>query len=245
MDNATFKTGQVIKFKGYTWKVLDPNCDGGILIVMNERWKITKFDDNIYIPENGDYPTNNYTYSTLREQLDEFASILGKDNFIKHEVDLTSNLNQKDYGSVYDEVFILSIKEVEHYMDYYGGWTCTPGDCHGDISVCCDADSDGWKTAMLPHTNNDVYPACVLNTDKVCVKENREYQSNIIEIKAISDSPEEYKYDDLIASLIRLDLRTSDALLISKTGSNEYTIKLIGSKLSTQAAESLSNWLKK
>lgn len=190
MNNTMFKSGQIVKFKGYKWKVLDPNYDGGVLLIMDSNWKSLPFDDGFYSPEDGDYPTNNYVYCTLRKELNDFAFILGEDNFISHKIDLTQAYSKNYFGFVSDKVFVLSLEEYFRYADIadYDGWTCTPDD---GGRVCCDVGDDESYFSFLPHSKQYVHPACVLNIDKVCIEENKDHKDDIMEIKVVNDSSED------------------------------------------------------
>lgn len=179
MNNTMFNQGQIVEFKGYKWKVLDPNCDGGVLLIMDSNWKslpfddgFISFDDDFYNPEDENYPTNNYVYCTLRKELNDFAFILGEDNFISHKIDLTQVDSKNYFGFVSDKVFVLSLEECFRYADIvaYDGWTCTPG---SDGMACCDVDDDKCYYLAIPNLENYVHPACVLNINKVCIKENK------------------------------------------------------------------------
>lgn len=116
------KAGDTGKWKDFDWIVLDPDYHGGVLLLMKEPWKVTPFNDTW----NADWKS-----STLRkDMIENLLPILGDENLIVHQTDLTCDNGDKTLGTCEDKVFILSCDEYRKYRDYIplfddGMWTCT------------------------------------------------------------------------------------------------------------------------
>lgn len=119
------KAGDVITWKGYDWVVLDTECNGGVLLLMNKFWDELPFDEN---------NSAKWSTSTLRSTLiEKLLPELGEENLIDHETDMCSDDGDDQYGTVTDKVFILSADEYRKYrrckvMPLYDDWwwLCTP-----------------------------------------------------------------------------------------------------------------------
>lgn len=74
----------------------------GANVILKDFWVTDKFDDK----------TSNYAESRIQKKLNtvfynKLADAIGKENIIRHTVDLTTDDGRKDYGSVYDYVSLL------------------------------------------------------------------------------------------------------------------------------------------
>ena len=163
--------GTHFNFKGFEWIVLNNNVDGGVLGIMTSAWnnKEYSFDDD---------GCNNYAKSSLHRKLrDELLPILGKDNLIPHEVDLTADNGDDRYGTVKDKLFILSCDEYRKYRKNVPllperMWTCTPwyisGTGYGYYVRYVD--TDGSLDSGDADDSRGVAPACVFNPEKLRAK---------------------------------------------------------------------------
>lgn len=144
-DITTLRPGEHFMFKGFEWVCLDPNHpDGGVLAIMAKPWaKDVKFcPSDKFADEKGNW--NNYRTSNVRGILSDMAnSFFDKESLLSHTVDLVADNGDRAYGTVHDNVFILSCDEYRKYRDYiphYDSfvWTITPWCCGERI------DKPGW-----------------------------------------------------------------------------------------------------
>ena len=163
--------GTHFNFKGFEWIALDNNVDGGALAIMTSAW-----NDKEYIFD--DDGCNNYANSSLRKKLrNELLPILGEDNLIPHEVDLTADNGDDRYGTVTDKVFILSCDEYRKYRKHVPllstwMWTCTPlyiSDT-GYGRYVRYVDTDGGLDCDYASGSSGVAPVCIFNPEKLKVK---------------------------------------------------------------------------
>lgn len=163
--------GTNFNFKGFEWIVLNNNVDGGVLGIMTSAWNNKEYSF--------DYDgCNNYAKSSLRRKLrDELLPILGKDNLIPHEVDLTADNGDDRYGTVKDKLFILSCDEYRKYRKNVPllperMWTCTPwyisDTGYGYYVRYVDTDSS--LDSGDSDDSRGVAPACVFNPEKLRAK---------------------------------------------------------------------------
>ena len=121
--SSEIKPGDVIEFRGFNWIVLDPDYNGGVLVIMDEVWKDTPFNDT--------YDANWKTSTLRKDMIDNLLPILGEENLITHVTDMIADNGDKYLGTCEDKVFILSCDEYRKYRDYIPlfeecMWTCTP-----------------------------------------------------------------------------------------------------------------------
>lgn len=170
----TLRPGDCFIFKGFKWIVLDNNLDGGVLAIMAKCWKEIPFDNNY---------SNDYRTSSLRKQLtEELLPILGEENLVPHEVDLTADNGDTTYGTVVDKVFILSCDEYRKYREHVPllkawMWTCTPwyisphaGGSHSVRNVC----SAGILGGSNAYDSYGVAPACVFRAKNLKLRKTIE-----------------------------------------------------------------------
>ena len=122
--------------------------------------------------------TNNYNESEVDENCLEFAQelavIIGLDNIIPHQVDLTSNDGLKDYGTIERRAALLTADQYRRYIDILDNfkpddwwWLATP-------FSTASHDSDSWVLCVSPsgyfnfdHFNfgNGVRPFLILKSN--------------------------------------------------------------------------------
>lgn len=178
---TTLRPGEHFMFKDFEWVCLDPNhTDGGVLAIMAKTWAedVQFCSSDKFADEKGNW--NNYRTSLIREILNDLlankfgANKLG-DNLLLHTVDLVADNGDRAYGTINDDVFILTCDEYRKYRDYiphYDSWiwTATPWFCgYKDSDTGCGAamvravDIGGWFCQVGACRNGAVAPACILN----------------------------------------------------------------------------------
>ena len=173
---STLRPGEHFMFKNFEWVCLDPNHpDGGVLAIMAEPWaKDVKFcPSDKFADEKGN--RNNYRTSNVRGILSDMANAVfeGK-SLLPHTVDLVADNGDRAYGTVQDNVFILTCDEYRKYRDYiphYDNWiwTATPwycGDKDSDTGNACSVrvvNATGQLSSNYAYGGNSVVPACILN----------------------------------------------------------------------------------
>ena len=136
---ADFRAGEIVKIGGFEMVVLEQHEEKTSLILKDLYVEETEFGEN-----------NNYDGSYVDEQCRKFAlelaAIVGEENVVEHEVDLTSNDGLKCYGSVERRASLLTADLYREYVDVLDAvkldkwwWLATP-----------------WSTARHDHE------ACVL-----------------------------------------------------------------------------------
>lgn len=136
---ADFRAGETVKIGGFEMVVLEQHGNETSLILKDLYVEESEFGEN-----------NNYDGSYVDEQCRKFAlelaSIVGEDNVVEHEVDLTSNDGLKCYGTVNRRASLLTADMYRKYVDVLDAvnldkwwWLATP-----------------WSTARHDHE------ACVL-----------------------------------------------------------------------------------
>ena len=169
MEERKIEAGKDFKFKGYKWRILDPDYEGGILCVMAENWK----DKEFAFDENGGYGCNNYAKSSIRKMLNsELLEELGEESLIEKTADLLADNGDDAYGTVRDKVSMLSLDEYRKYkkvMPKWDNWTwlCTPWYCYGQTSgygySVRSVNPDGSVNYIDAYYAHGVAPACVFN----------------------------------------------------------------------------------
>lgn len=146
--------------------------------------------DERYADEKGNW--NNYRTSSIRKDLiDSFADALG-DNLLLYEVDLVADNGDRSYGTIHDDVFILTCDEYRKYHDYiphYDSWiwTATPCYCgdkdsdagHADYVRCVSA--NGRLYYAIAYSGLAVAPACVLNPKFLNLRQSMAYVEEVSE----------------------------------------------------------------
>lgn len=185
---TTLRPGEHFMFKGFEWICLDPNHpDGGVLAIMATPWeKDVKFcPSDKFADEKGNW--NNYRTSNVRGVLSDIAiAVFKRKGLLSHTVDLVADNGDRAYGTVRDEVFILTCDEYRKYRDYiphYNRWilTATPW-------WCGDKDSDTGYADIVRYVNMDgqfghfdtrnggaIAPACILNPAALNLRQGMAY----------------------------------------------------------------------
>ena len=106
---------------------------------------------------------------------DEVAGIVGKENLLRHTVDLTSDDGLKDYGSIEREVSLLTAdlyRRFVYILDLHNvdswWWLSTPCSTkrhENDRWVKCVSPSGGLGDRSCGNGHNGVRPFCILKSD--------------------------------------------------------------------------------
>lgn len=191
---TTLRPGEHFMFKTFEWVCLDPNHpDGGVLAIMAKTLaEDVKFcPSDKFADEKGN--RNNYRTSNVRGIISGMESaVFEKKSLLSHTVDLVADNGDMAYGTVHDDVFILTCDEYRKYRDYiphYDSWiwTATPwycGDKDSDIGVanCVRGVSKG---SLFDNSSalygRAVAPACVLNPKFLNLRQNMAYVEEVAE----------------------------------------------------------------
>lgn len=135
---ADFKAGDIVKIGGFEMVVLEQHGEETSLILKDLYVEESEFGEN----------NNNYDGSYVDEQCRKFAlelaAIVGEDNVVEHEVDLTSNDGLKCYGTVDRRASLLTADMYRKYVDVLDAvkldkwwWLATPwSTARHDHEVC-------------------------------------------------------------------------------------------------------------
>lgn len=145
---ADFRAGEIVKIGGFEMVVLEQHGEETSLILKDLYVEETEFGEN-----------NNYDGSYVDEQCRKFAlelaAIVGEENVVEHEVDLTSNDGLKCYGFVERRASLLTADLYRKYVDVLDTvkpdkrwWLATP-----------------WSTARHDH---EVCVLCVAPSGRIC-----------------------------------------------------------------------------
>lgn len=110
MSNTNIKIGEIKEIAGEEFIILDILENGILCLSKNFLYKNTRFDAK----------SNNYARSEIRktlntEYLKKFADVVGEENIIEFELDLTSDDGLDDYGKVTDKVGLLTVDMYRKY----------------------------------------------------------------------------------------------------------------------------------
>lgn len=191
---TTLRPGEHFMFKNFEWVCLEPNHpDGGVLAIMAKPWtKDVKFcPSDKFADEKGNW--NNYRTSNVRGVLSDMANAVfeGK-SLLPHTVDLVADNGDRAYGTVHDNVFILTCDEYRKYREFiprYNDWiwTATPWWCGDKDSDTGNAysvrlvDTTGRLDCDFAYYGNFVAPACILNPDALNLRQIMAYVEAISE----------------------------------------------------------------
>lgn len=163
---ADFEAGDTVKIGGFEMVVLEQHGEETSLILKGLYVEESEFGEN-----------NNYNGSYVDEQCRKFAlelaAIVGEDNVVEHEVDLTSNDGLKCYGTVDRRASLLTADMYRKYVDVLDAvkldkwwWLATPwSTARHDHEVCalCVASSGGIYFFNCIDVNG-VRPFCILKS---------------------------------------------------------------------------------
>lgn len=123
-----YEPGTTVKLGKFEFIILEQG-DKCTKLLLENLWKTAKFDDH----------NNNFGKSKIFSDLNknfykELSAIVGKENIIKHNVDLTSDDGRKDYGIVNCNISLLTCdmyREFVEIIDKYRittewWWLATP-----------------------------------------------------------------------------------------------------------------------
>ncbi len=134
MNNANMKSEKIIEIgqtrtiAGEEFIILDVQGDNVLCLSRNFAYKNTQFDNK----------SNNYANSKIRETLNteylkKISDVVGEENIIECEIDLTSDDGLDNYGKVTDKVGLLTAdmyrkynKIIEKYPVSDWWWLSTP-----------------------------------------------------------------------------------------------------------------------
>ena len=162
------KDGKIAKIGDYEFIVLKKTNETVELLLKNSLGDMA-FDGN----------TKNFAESILRKYLDKFADkladIVGEDNIVKHEVDLTTLDGLKDYGSCECRVSLLTSRQYadnvytidEFKLDKWwwlaNAWS---NENHGwEYSVCCVSPIGSIDYGNYGDYGIGVRPFCILKSN--------------------------------------------------------------------------------
>ena len=169
MNNTNIKIGEIKTIAGEKFIVLDILKNGVLCLLKDFAYEDTMFDNN----------TNNYTNSSIRktlntEYLKKISDVIGEENIVEFEIDLTSDDGLDDYGKVSDKVGLLTAdmyrkynRIIEKYPVNDWWWLSTPWSTpHRGYSftvrcVSCNG------TLLINDFNNcfGVRPFCILKSN--------------------------------------------------------------------------------
>ena len=163
---ADFRAGETVKIGGFEMVVLEQHGNETSLILKD-----------LYVVESEFGENNNYDGSYVDEQCRKFAlelaAIVGEDNVIEHEVDLTSNDGLKCYGAVQRRASLLTADLYRKYVDVLDTvkpdkwwWLATPwSTARHDHEVCdlCVAPSGNVYNDYY-YCDCGVRPFCILKS---------------------------------------------------------------------------------
>ena len=162
--------GETFKVGNYEFVVLE-HLEGKTAVILKDLLETNmKFGD-----------TNNFSDEgcVVRKRLEEFASelegIVGKDNLITHDVDLTADDGLKDYGTTTAKVSLLTCNLYRKYVEILDKhkvkkwwWLVTPFSTPKH-------DPDNWVKGVAPSgfvgngsccgNNSGVRPFCIFNSN--------------------------------------------------------------------------------
>ena len=172
---ADIPVGSTVKIGEFEMVVLEHFGTGTALILKGLYGKNTEFSKS-----NNDYRDSlvDVRCSKFAEELTE---IVGDDNIILHEVDLTSDDGLKDYGTITRKVSLLTTERYRQYVDILDTvnpekwwWLATPHSTKRH-------DNDAWAKCVSPsgdilniHYGNidgGVRPFCILKSNIFVSKE--------------------------------------------------------------------------
>ncbi len=137
-------------------------------VILKDFWKKASFDSN----------SNDYRSSDIRKDLNtdfynQLAEIVGKENIIKHTVDLTSDDGRKEYETCMDYISLLTYDQYRKYvsiLDKYNPkqwwWLATPYSTLKDyrLLVRCVYDNGALFNDYCSNVSG-VRPFCILKSN--------------------------------------------------------------------------------
>lgn len=163
---SKYAVGDVVNVGGFEMVVLEQHGEETALILKNLYVEESEFGEN-----------NNYDGSYVDEQCRKFAlelaAIVGEENVVEHEVDLTSNDGLKCYGTVSRRASLLTADLYRKYVDVLDKfrldkwwWLATPWSTKRhdhEVCVLCVAPSGDIYYGNCSR-DSGVRPFCVLKS---------------------------------------------------------------------------------
>ena len=164
---ADYAVGDTVKLGNHEMVVLEHVGDATVLI----RKELLRTRE--VFGENNNYDGSNVD-EICNEFADELAGIVGEDNILLHEVDLTSDDGLKDYGMVQRKASLLTTDRYRQYVEILDKhkidawwWLATAFSTPAH-------DSDDWVKCVSPsgfidfnlyYGDRGVRPFCILKSD--------------------------------------------------------------------------------
>lgn len=160
--------GETFKVGSYEFIVLEQN-GFGTAVILKDFWDLDVFDNK----------SNNYKESSIRKNLNsdfykEISGIVGKDNLVQHEVDLTADDGRIDYGVCDDFISLLTCDMYRRYvytLEKYNSkeeywWLATPYSTKSNRYTCTGRCVDVTGALCTPATDNvgGIRPFCILKS---------------------------------------------------------------------------------
>lgn len=107
---ADVPVGETFKVGDLEFIVLE-HTNNNTNVILKDFWATDHFDDK----------TSNYAESRIRNTLNsvfykKLVDAIGKENIVRHTIDLTTDDGRKDYGSVYDNISLLTCDMYRKYV---------------------------------------------------------------------------------------------------------------------------------
>ena len=159
--------GDIVKVGKHEFIVLEHREEGTALILKGLLQDDQEFgDSNNYAGSNVETICNDFA--------DELAEIVGEDNVILHEVDLTSDDGLKDYGKIQRRASSLTadmyrkfVEILDKFNPEQWWWLATPHSTkrHGNVNwVKCVSPSGCIHYYVFNYYNVGVRPFCILKS---------------------------------------------------------------------------------
>ena len=164
---ADFAVGEVAKIGSHQMIVLDHIAGGTLLLRKGMLDEMTFGESNNYDGSDVDTACNEFA--------EEIAAIVGEDNILQHEVDLTSDDGLKDYGVIQRKASLLTAEQYRSYVQILDKhkpdewwWLSTPHStaAHGNANWAkCVSPSGGIDGIGFSYGSIGVRPFCILKSD--------------------------------------------------------------------------------
>ena len=160
--------GETIKVGDLEFIVLEHH-EETTSIILKDFWKTSQFDSSC----------NNYSKSEIRKDLNtdfykELSDCVGKDNIVKHTVDLTADDGRTDYKECEDNISLLTcnmyrkyVYILEHHNPQNWWWLATPysTESNGYTTTVCCVDDGGTLSSSSCGGFDGVRPFCILKSN--------------------------------------------------------------------------------
>lgn len=168
MSKTKIEIGKTVKVAGEEFIVLDKFEKGVLCLSKDFVYKNTMFDNN----------SNNYANSRIRKKLNseylkKLAGVIGEENILETEIDLTSDDGLDDYGKITDKIGLLTSdmyrkynRIIEKYPVNDWWWLSTPWSTphrgvHCSVRCVC---RDGALNDNFCFDDFGVRPFCIFST---------------------------------------------------------------------------------